>query len=67
MVCSVATTRRLLHRPRTGRVIAVGVTIADYPFNLQCGTGQAYQTRIAFWVYDATGRRSATKLVSLSC
>lgn len=39
----------------------------EYPFNHSCGTPQAYQSDIEFWVYDAAGRESPHVPIHLAC
>ena len=50
--------------PSYGRTIAGGV---EYPFNHECGRPGQYESDIEFWVYDATGLRSASVPVHLAC
>ena len=50
--------------PSYGRV---GPGRVDYPFNLGCGTGRDYETDIEFWIYDASGLRSESKIHHLTC
>jgi hypothetical protein len=50
--------------PSYGRTITEGV---EYPFNHECGRPGQYESDIEFWVYDATGLRSALVPVHLAC
>ena len=38
-----------------------------YPFNLECGTGQAYQSQVQAWIYDTAGDRSEPVTIDLAC
>src|SRR5664280_2459876 len=50
--------------PSYGRAIPAGI---EYPFNHECGRPGQYESDIEFWVYDATGLRSASVIVHLAC
>jgi hypothetical protein len=50
--------------PSFGRVSPGQV---EYPFNHACGTPEADQSDIEFWVYDAAGRESPHVPIHLAC
>lgn len=38
-----------------------------YPFNLECGTAQQYQSYVEAWIYDTEGVRSQPVVIHLVC
>jgi hypothetical protein len=46
-------------------IVAPGMV--DYPFNLECGTAQQYDSSVEAWTYDTAGDRSNLAIISLSC
>jgi len=45
----------------------VGPGTIAYPFNLACGTSQAYQSDVKAWIYDSAGHRSKPVTIHLAC
>jgi hypothetical protein len=45
----------------------VGKDRIDYPFNLECGTAQQYNSWVEAWIYDSHGQRSNPVEIYLSC
>lgn len=45
----------------------VGNDNVEYPFNLGCGTSQASQSAIQFWIYDKQSMRTKPITVQLAC
>ena len=45
----------------------VGPGTIAYPFNLECGTAQAYQSQVEAWIYDTEGGRSQPVVIQLVC
>jgi hypothetical protein len=45
----------------------VGPDSIAYPFNLECGTAQAYQSQVEAWIYDTAGVRSQPVVITLAC
>ena len=45
----------------------VGPGTVAYPFNLECGTDQAYQSQVQAWIYDTAGDRSEPVTIELAC
>ncbi len=45
----------------------VGPDSIDYPFNLECGTAQQYQSYVKAWIYDTDGVRSQPVIIQLVC
>jgi len=45
----------------------VGPGTVAYPFNLGCGTDQAYQSQLQAWIYDTAGDRSEPVTIDLAC
>jgi hypothetical protein len=45
----------------------VGPDSIAYPFNLECGTAEAYQSQVEAWIYDTAGVRSQPVIIALAC
>jgi len=45
----------------------VGPGTVSYPFNLACGTAQAYRSQVEAWIYDTAGDRSQPMVIDLAC
>ncbi len=45
----------------------VGPGTVAYPFTLECGTAQAYQSQVEAWIYDTAGDRSKPVVIDLAC
>jgi serine/threonine protein kinase len=45
----------------------VGQDSIDYPFNLECGTAQEYESYVKAWIYDAEGLNSQAVVIHLVC
>jgi eukaryotic-like serine/threonine-protein kinase len=45
----------------------VGPGTVAYPFNLDCGTPDAYQSQVEAWIYDTAGDRSQPEVIDLAC
>ena len=45
----------------------VGPGTVAYPFTLECGTAQAYQSQVEAWIYDTAGDRSTPVVIDLAC
>jgi eukaryotic-like serine/threonine-protein kinase len=45
----------------------LGPGTVSYPFNLACGTAQAYRSQVEAWIYDTAGDRSQPMVIDLAC